>query len=243
MAHNIRPWARILAIGCVLLALGGCAAGQSAADGGTGDATDAAAQEAANGQTFEGGSLSWEGKELDVELEADPTTGYNWEVMITGNGLDFTGRGQKDAADDAEGESGTDTGTDTGTEAGAEGSVAVGTPVIQTFTFTGTSAGAQTITMTYKRESGATDEDKILTIEVVTGDDGTIESAEAVMTSGAEAAAAGADANSSGTTVTSDGTDTALADAGSGTDADVSTNTDSAPKDAAADTTVAETNG
>ena len=192
-----------------LTACGAAPAGDDGAAGGAQNGADGSASAGsadANEQSFDGGTLSWDGTELTVNLESTPTAGYSWEPMITGSGLDLSQSGQTSDADKTEGQE------------------VVGGTVTETFVFTGTAAGNQTITLTYKRSWESTAADKEVTIEVATGDGGEILSANAVTLSGAEAAASTEDANTAGTDANLDAVAPDAPAPGSGTDTNVVSN-------------------
>lgn len=89
-------------------------------------------------------------EETTVELESNPTTGYQWTVAVDGLGVEVT-----------EGEMTTP----------ETGDNLAGAPGMQSFTVTGTAAGEAILTFTYARSWEKSDDDQTVTMKATVNDD------------------------------------------------------------------------
>ena len=104
------------------------------------------------GYTISDGSIDVSGSSLTVTLESDPATGYEWDEMIVGDGVEFGDDEQQSNEGNPEGDE--------------------NTVEYDTFLFTGTSEGTQTITFNYVAPDVPDGDVKTVTIDTKTNASG-----------------------------------------------------------------------
>lgn len=149
MSHRVMLTLSCLVALMVLILIAGC----SCSNGGT-DAKTA---------QLDGGSLSYSGNELNVELEENATTGYLWTSSMEGEGLVAV----EDRSVSAE-------------EMKSDGeSTMVGEGGVHLFSYEGKAVGQTVITLKYEQSWEQNPDDKTVILTVKTAEGGTIESVDA----------------------------------------------------------------
>lgn len=122
--------------------------------------------------TFEGGAVTSENDELKVDLDSNPTTGYQWNVSIDGSGIKLVNSEyetqdtkESDGLEDILGQPG-------------ENSPVMGAGGTESFEFRGTGAGEQTITFTYERSFETNGNNRQLILKTTTNNQGYIIASE-----------------------------------------------------------------
>ena len=115
------------------------------------------------------GQVEIDNNELEVYLESNPTTGYQWSVEIRGSGLKLEESDFEAASDNTDGQEDT---LETLGEDRHENAVGVGG--FERFEFKGNAAGQQTITFTYERTFDPSEDDRQLVLETETDEQGNI---------------------------------------------------------------------
>lgn len=127
---------KLALVGACMAAFVACAVGCATAQGTEVEVTDGRAQ-------FSQG-------ELEVQLDANPTTGYEWTCAIEGDAVTAEGDNYVAPGDSNEPKAG-------------EGGV-------QIFAFKASGSGEATLTFTYARSWESTDSDKVVTLRATTED-------------------------------------------------------------------------